>query len=105
MTIDFLYFPDCPSHERALEMLNQVLHEEGVQDSVQLYCVTTQQEADEHRFIGSPTIRINQQDVDPKVAPGPPYRLACRIYTHENGTVSPLPSAESIRQAVQNNKI
>lgn len=105
MTIEFLYYPDCPSHERALEMLNQILHDEGVKDPVRILRIETQQEADKHRFIGSPTIRINQQDVDSNYSPGTPYRLTCRLYVREDGTISPLPSAESVRQAVRNSKI
>lgn len=105
MTIEFLYYPDCPSHERALEMLNQILHDEGVEAPVHIIRIETQQEAEAHRFIGSPSIRINHQDVDPNYPQGTPYRLACRLYVREDGTTSPLPSAELIRQAVRNHKI
>jgi hypothetical protein len=105
MSIEFFYFPDCPSHERALEILQQVLHEENVQAPVHIYRIETQQAADNHRFIGSPTIRINGQDIDPNYPHGTPYRLACRLYVHqEDGRVSPLPSVGSIRQAVQRYK-
>lgn len=101
MKIEFLYFPDCPSHERALQLLQEVLEEEGVSDPIQIYCVETEEQVQLHRFVGSPTIRINGQDIDPRLAPATPYRLTCRLYLHEDSRPSPLPSRGMIQTAVR----
>lgn len=100
MQIEFLFFEDCPSHDDALARLRQVMAEEGIDAPVEVIQVETDDEAQAQRFTGSPTIRINGQDIDP-----PPedagYYLSCRVYRHADGRFSPLPSVDMIRGALQ----
>jgi hypothetical protein len=98
--IQFLYFADCPSHEMALARLRQVLQEEGAADNVEIIAVESEEQAQQWRFPGSPTILINGADI---VSPPPdiPYTLTCRAYHLEDGRISPLPSAAMIRAALQ----
>jgi hypothetical protein len=100
LKIEFLYYEDCPSHDDALERLRQVLEGEGVKGEIEITKVETDDQAQALRFIGSPTIRIDDQDIDP-----PPedayYALTCRAYRWEDGRFSPLPSPEMIRQALR----
>lgn len=99
-TIQFFYFADCPSHELALARLRQVLQEEGVADNVEIIAVESEEQAQQLRFPGSPTILINSKDI---VAPPPDvsYTLTCRAYHLQDGRISPLPSAAMIRTALQ----
>ena len=103
MEITFLYFDGCPSHEEALERLKQVLREEGVEAEVDIVLINTEDSADRYRFTGSPTIRINDQDIDP-LPEDAMYGLACRGYQLEDGRISPLPPMSLIRHAVQRAK-
>ncbi len=98
--IDFLYFEDCPSHPDALERLKAVLGEDGLDAEIKVTRVESEQQARQLRFIGSPTILVNGQDVDP---PGGDAHVAltCRVYRHENGRFSPLPSKDTIRRALR----
>jgi len=100
LSIQFQYSEDCPSHEAALERLNQALDEEGVQAKVYIVKVDTQAQVRALNFIGSPTILINGVDIDP-----PPVdavaALSCRAYRLEDGRISPLPSLQMIRHALQ----
>ena len=100
MRVDFLYFEDCPSHEQALERLRKVLKEENVEAEVSVTEVTTEEQALDAEFIGSPTIRIEGRDIDP-VLEQPNYALSCRAYRLEDGRISPLPSEAKIRHAVE----
>ncbi len=50
------------------------------------------------QFPGSPTIRVDGQDVDPGGAAHMGVALACRVYRLEDGRFSPVPSREMIRQ-------
>jgi hypothetical protein len=100
MDIQFLYFEDCPSHEDALERLQSIMAAENVQAKIQVSKVETEDEAVALRFTGSPTIRINGTDIDP-VPEDTPYNLSCRVYRHENGRFSPLPSENMIRSALR----
>ena len=101
MHIEFLYWEDCPSHERALEILREVLAAEGVDAQVQIRRIDTDDEAQTERFLGSPTIRIDGIDIDPAAGEQSFYALSCRAYTRDDGRISPLPPAEMIRRAVR----
>ncbi|NJK78569.1 MAG: DUF2703 domain-containing protein [Chloroflexaceae bacterium] len=100
MQIHFLYCEDCPSHDVALARLREVLQAEAVDVSIDIVTVETDAQAAALRFIGSPTILIDGQDIDPP-ASDEPYARTCRIYRQENGRISPLPSVATIRAAVR----
>lgn len=100
MTIDFLYYEDCPSHQQALERLQTVLQEEGVQPEIHILKIQTEEQARRENFHGSPTIRIDGRDIDP-AGEDQPVGLTCRVYTTRDGRFSPLPDPETIRQAVR----
>jgi hypothetical protein len=96
--VSFLYFEDCPSYDLALERLREVMDEEGIPGEVEVVKVETEEQARELRFVGSPTVRVDGQDIDP---PGDSrYALACRAYRLEDGRISPLPSKDMIRRAL-----
>lgn len=99
MNITFLYYEDCPSHEDAMQRLRDVMSDISIEAEIDVIKVETDEQAHLLRFVGSPTIRIDGEDIDP---PGTdqPYALTCRVYTHEDGRFSPLPSPETIRRAL-----
>lgn len=99
MHIDFLYFEDCPSHEAALERLRGVLAEEGVEAGIEVTEVENEEQAQDLRFVGSPTIRVEGRDIDPPREQS--YALTCRAYQLEDGRISPLPSEAMIRSALR----
>lgn len=100
LVVEFLYFEDCPSHEDALVRLRKVLSDENQPARIEIFRVETDEEAQSQRFIGSPTIRMNGVDVAP-VADGTPFALTCRVYQHEDGRMSPLPSEAMIRNTLR----
>ena len=99
MKIEVLYWEGCPSHPEALELLHSVLAERGVEASVELREVHTDEEAKALRFPGSPTIRVEGRDVDASGADGRPA-LTCRIYHLADGRSSPIPSREQLEEAL-----
>jgi hypothetical protein len=100
VTVEFLYWEGCPSHPEARELLEEVLEARGVDATVDVREVRTQEEARALGFPGSPTIRVDGRDVDPAGAEDPPS-LSCRIYHLPNGRVSPVPTREQIEEAMQ----
>jgi hypothetical protein len=103
--IDFLYFADCPSHERALALLRQALTDEGFNPTtVNIIEVETETEAEQYQFYGSPTIRVNGLDIAPLPSDVTEPGLSCRVYQKANGRFSPLPPLELIVQALRNAK-
>lgn len=99
MDIKFLYFEDCPSHEDALARLQQVMREEGIDADIEIIKVETDEQAQQWRFIGSPTILVDGVDIVP-VEGATAYHLTCRTYFLEDGRISPLPSLAMIRHGL-----
>ena len=95
MKIEVLYWDGCPSHPEAIELLQTVLAERGVE----VREVRTDSEAQALRFPGSPTIRVEGQDVDAAGAEARPA-LTCRIYHLADGRPSPIPSREQLEEAL-----
>ena len=98
--IAILYCEECPSYERTFQRVRKVLDEEGLKVKLEIKRVETDDEAERYHFIGSPTILINDRDIDP--TPSSIYRAqACRAYKLANGRISPLPSEEMVRKAIR----
>src|SRR5512137_2218255 len=100
MRLSFLYDEDCPSHEVALERLQQVLAEEGIEAEVEVVKIETDAQAEQWRFVGSPTILVDGRDIDPP-PPNVQFALTCRAYRREDGRISPLPTPELIRRSLR----
>ncbi|NDJ61369.1 MAG: DUF2703 domain-containing protein [Chloroflexi bacterium] len=99
MNIQFLYFEDCPSHDKALERLQQVMAEANIEATIEIISVETDDQAQQWQFTGSPTILIEGQDIVPPLDTS--YGLSCRTYQWPDGRISPLPSPEMIRAALR----
>lgn len=97
--IEFLYWDECPSHERALEILQDVLQTEEVPATVSIRQVETDEDAEMMRFPGSPTIRVNGADIQP-TAEEDVVGLTCRAYQTPTGKISPLPPRDLIVEAL-----
>ena len=98
--VELLFWEECPSYPEAQALLEDVLRGRGIDADVEVREVKTQAEAEELRFPGSPTIRIDGHDVDPVGAEARPA-LTCRIYHLPDGRVSPVPSREQLEAALR----
>jgi hypothetical protein len=100
LSVELLYWPECPSHSQALDELRQLIGKLGIVDvEITLTKITTEEDATERAFIGSPTVRVNGNDV---VAPPPagPTALTCRVYRRRNGRPSPVPDQADIMEVL-----
>ena len=99
MKIEVLYVPDCPHHPSAVKQLREVLLAEGVRTEINEVAVTDTKTAEEFKFRGSPTIRINGRDIAGEAHSPAPFALACRMYS---GTKEPgVPPVEMMQRAVR----
>ena len=98
MKVEVLYFNGCPTYKGAEKTLREVLAERGVETKVELVAVNTDQEARRLRFPGSPTIRVNGQDLFP-VSEREDWRLGCRVYTTSEG-LRGSPTTEMFKKAL-----
>jgi hypothetical protein len=93
-----LYVAGCPSHAAAVELVRDVLVAEGAAADIHEVLVKDDGMANELRFCGSPTIRINGRDVAGDSQKQERYALSCRIY--RGSTQIGLPPTEAIHRAV-----
>jgi hypothetical protein len=100
VTVELFYWEGCPSYPEARELLSDVLRERGESAEIRMREVKSAEEAEQLRFPGSPTIRVDGRDVDPTGAEAPAM-LACRIYRLPGGRVSPIPSREQLEEALR----
>lgn len=80
MRVEVLYVPGCPHHFAAVKQLRDVLLAEGIAAEICQIAVEDAQAAEELRFRGSPTIRINGRDIVEDAHSLQAYGLACRMY-------------------------
>jgi hypothetical protein len=99
MRVELLFWAGCPSYPEARELLASVIGDRAPSVQVVEHEVTTQTEAEQLRFPGSPTILVDGRDVDPDGAVGRAM-LACRIYYLPDGRVSPVPTREMLEAAL-----
>jgi hypothetical protein len=99
--VELLFWDGCPSHPQALADLRAAMADLGLDpDTVLVREVDTDQRAARERFVGSPTIRIDGEDVEP---PGDePAGLTCRVYRLRDGRISPTPDPATVRAALSN---
>jgi hypothetical protein len=98
MNIKLLYFSGCPSWKNTLELLTDFIESHQVQVEIKLIQVETKEEAENHQFYGSPTIKVNGKDLFP-VDQGH-YHLGCRIYKTPTGFKG-SPSKEMIEEKLR----
>ncbi|MEE8120871.1 MAG: hypothetical protein V3T55_05050 [Anaerolineales bacterium] len=95
--IDLFYFDGCPSWRNALTELELALKSLGLSRVIKLVHIVTDADARVNRFVGSPTIRIDGEDLFP--VDHTDFALGCRLYTTPEG-MRGWPSSEMIRVAL-----
>jgi hypothetical protein len=97
MRVELLYFDGCPSWRAAYDHLKMALVELGFSDDVRLVHVKTNDQALGLRFAGSPTIRLDGQDLFPTDQTD--YGLGCRLYMTPEG-MRGYPTVGMLREAI-----
>jgi hypothetical protein len=65
LDIQVLYTESCDSAEQVVQRIHQLAQEQGVPVAIREILVTSQEQAVELRFLGSPTVRVAGCDIDP----------------------------------------
>lgn len=108
-TIEVLYFDGCPHYEAFLPHLHDLLDTHGVTTEVTLIRIDTDDDAQTHHFLGSPTVRIDGHDIEPDAGvhqhngaqdtSTSPYGMQCRLYRTPAGTTG-MPNDQWILDAL-----
>jgi hypothetical protein len=97
--IEVLYVPDCPHHSSAVKQLREVVLAEGVETEINELAVIDTKAAEEYRFRGSPTIRIDGRDIAGESHSSLSFALACRMYP--GAKEAGVPPLEMMQRAVR----
>jgi len=105
LKIDLLYIDGCPNMAKAERIVQQVLDELGAAGTAQIIktLVKTYADAETLKFLGSPTIRVNDIDVEPDAELQGEFGLHERNY-RIHGVDSELPDMKWLRDAVRKAK-
>lgn len=96
MKIQILYFEGCPNHPPSVELVGEVVKALDVDVTIEEVEVKGQEDAQEHQFLGSPTILIDGIDIEPSARSRTNFGFSCRTYDGEG-----LPSRDMVVAAVK----
>ena len=97
--IEILVREDCPNRGMALVVVERVVEETGIPAEIQVVEVASDDDAETHRVLGSPTVLVDGRDVDPLPSLNADYSIEDRIYRTDRGPCG-WPDAEWIREAL-----
>lgn len=97
--VEVLTFAGCPHAGPALALAKRIVAESGRRAKVHCVDIPNADAAAAHRFLGSPTIRVNGRDIEPGVQERTEYVLACRTYRTDAGLTGE-PDAGWLREAL-----
>jgi hypothetical protein len=97
--IEVLHVADCPNYPGAVALVERVRAELGIDAELRTTLITDQATAEQARFSGSPTVRVDGRDVEPGADQPTEYTLACRLYRLEHRFAG-QPQERWIREAL-----
>lgn len=100
MEVEVLYFDGCPNHEALLPHLRELLSSAGAAADIELVRVEDVDAAERERFLGSPTLRIDGEDVEPGAGQRSDFGLKCRLFATPDG-LRGMPADEWVLAALE----
>jgi hypothetical protein len=97
--IEVLTSPGCPHRHAAIALAERVCDQLGSAAEVRVIDIPDQPAAEQARFLGSPTIRVDGLDVAPEAKSREEYAHACRLY-RVGHSLHALPDEDWLRQAL-----
>lgn len=98
MKVELIYDRDCPNVKAARKQLLSAFSLAGISPSWIEWDRAAMDNPQYVRRFGSPTILVDEQDVDPDNAA--PSASCCRLYLSRSGTLSGVPQVEHIASAL-----
>ena len=98
--MEVLYFDGCPNHEVLLPHLRELVKSSGASTAIELVRVEDAEAAERERFLGSPTVRVDGEDVEPGAADRTDFGLKCRLFATPEG-LRGMPADEWVLAALQ----
>jgi hypothetical protein len=97
--IEILAREDCPNRGMAITVVERVVDETGVPAEIEVVEIDSDEDAEELRVLGSPTVLVDGRDVDPQPSSLAAFSADDRIYRTDRGPCG-WPEPEWIRDAL-----
>jgi hypothetical protein len=97
--VEVLTFQGCPNRDAAIALVERVGRQLASNAEVRVIEVPDQQTAEQTRFLGSPTIRVDGYDIEPDADRRQEFVHACRLYQGQH-SLRGLPEEAWLRQAL-----
>ena len=98
--VEVLTFHGCPNRDAAIALVQRVGKQLGSNAEVRVIEVPDQEAAEQTRFLGSPTIRVDGHDIEPGADRLQEFVHACRLYQGQH-SLHGLPEEDWLRQALR----
>ncbi len=102
MRVEILTLEGCPNAQAAHDLVLRAVQLEAIDAEIVVIEVNTIEAAQRFRFLGSPSVRVDGEDVE-QPAGEPAYGLMCRTYRNALGTAG-IPSIEMVRAAIRRHR-
>ncbi len=96
LVIEVLYFEGCPNLGPTVALARDTAAELGIAAEIREVEVRDEADANRHRFLGSPTVRVNGIDIEPEAGARTDYAFGCRLWG-----ASGVPPRELMRSALR----
>jgi hypothetical protein len=100
MRFEVFYFDGCVNHRLAVEQVQEVLREEGLEAEVVEIKASDRAAAQAFGFLGSPTVRVDGLDVEALARSSQAFGMTCRTYL-DGSQRRAVPPRSLIREAVR----
>jgi hypothetical protein len=98
--VELLYVDGCPHYAELLPRLRVLLRRAHVGDAIQVRRIPDERAARRERFLGSPTVRVDGQDVEPGARERVDFGIKCRLYATADG-LRTMPLDEWVLNALE----
>ena len=78
--IEILYFAGCPNHEPTVRLVRETVSDLGLTEEIREVPIETAEEAQANRFLGSPSVRIADKDIEREARDRIDFGVSCRMY-------------------------
>ena len=99
VAIEILDYEGCPNVQQTTRLVQRIVSDLYFDADIYLVEVTDAEDAIARRFLGSPTVRVDGEDVEPGAEARRGYGLATRVYRTESGLAA-KPEEAWIRAAL-----
>ena len=100
MKVEVLFFDGCPNNEALLRLARAAERRRRRGPAIELVRVEDADAAEAERFLGSPTVRIDGEDVEPGADQRTDFGLKCRLFATPEG-LRGMPADEWVLGALE----